>query len=177
MDHSPGFLAHVQDKRTNVHEVSVDEARAALASEPNAHLFDVREDLEWTAAHAAGAQHLARGVIERDIEKLVPDKSTPMYLYCGGGFRSALSADSLQQMGYTAVHSIAGGWRAWKESGAPVEEAAPVARVRVVDLPRVIEALRDAGANVSANDGAAGGRRSAATVTADDGNRIELWQE
>jgi rhodanese-related sulfurtransferase len=172
MDHSPGFLAHVQGRRAHVHEVSVDEARAALASEPRAHLFDVREDLEWTAAHAEGARHLARGVVERDIEKLVPDKSTPLYLYCGGGFRSALSADALQQMGYTAVHSIAGGWRAWQESGAPIEEGEPVARVRVPDLARAIVALREAGVNVSAAEGSGPVR-----VTADDGNRIELWQE
>lgn len=172
MDHSPGFLAHVQGRRANVHEVTVDEARAALASEPGARLFDVREDLEWTAAHAEGAQHVARGVIERDIEKLVPDKSTPLYLYCGGGFRSALSADSLQQMGYTAVHSIAGGWRAWTEAGAPIEESAPVARIRVANLEAAIRALRDAGVTV----GAADGSRSSVTVTADDGNRVELWQ-
>jgi rhodanese-related sulfurtransferase len=173
MDHSPGFLAHVEDKRANVHEVSVDEARAALASEPDARLFDVREDLEWAAAHAEGATHLGRGVIERDIEKLVPDKGTPMYLYCGGGFRSALSADALQQMGYTAVHSIAGGWRAWQETGAPIERTAPVARLRVTNLERVVAALREAGANVTAP--VAG--QAAATVSADDGNRIELWEE
>lgn len=121
MDHSPGFLAHVEARRPHVHEVTVAETLAALAADSNARLIDVREDREWMAGHAAGATHTARGVIERDIETLVPALDTPLYLYCGGGFRSALSAHSLQQMGYTAVHSIAGGWRAWEEAAAPVE--------------------------------------------------------
>lgn len=121
MDHSPGFLAHVQARRPHVHEVSVADTLAALAADPNARVIDVREDREWMAGHATGATHAARGVIERDIEKLVPDPNTPLYLYCGGGFRSALAADALQQMGYKAVHSVAGGWRAWLEASAPVE--------------------------------------------------------
>lgn len=175
MDHSPGFLAHVEGKRANVHEVSVDDARQALASDSSAHLFDVREDLEWTAAHAAGAEHLARGVVERDIERLVPDKSTPLYLYCGGGFRSALVADALQQMGYTGVHSIAGGWRAWEEAGAPVKRSEPVARIRVTDVAAALAALREAGAAIVGADIEAG--HTVAIVQADDGNRIELWQD
>jgi rhodanese-related sulfurtransferase len=85
-------------------------------------LIDVREDNEWEAAHAAGAEHLGKGILERDIEAEVPDKSTELILYCGGGFRSALAADVLQQMGYTNVYSMAGGWKAWKESGSPVNE-------------------------------------------------------
>lgn len=121
MDHSPGFLAHVEARSALVHEVSVADAQAALAADQTARLFDVREDREWMAGHAEKASHLARGVVERDIERLVPHKATPLYLYCGGGFRSALATDSLQQMGYTNVHSIAGGWRAWTEAGAPVE--------------------------------------------------------
>ena len=173
MDHSPGFLAHVQGKRATVHEVSVDDARKALAKEPSAQLFDVREDREWNAAHAEGARHLARGVAERDIEKLVPDKGTPLYLYCGGGFRSALTADSLQQMGYTQVHSIAGGWRAWEEAGAPVERPEAVARLRVTDLGRAVAALREAGVTVDDAHGGTGGARLA-HVRAEDGNRIEL---
>lgn len=112
-----------------MHEVSVDEARTALAADPSARLLDVREDREWMAAHAEGATHVARGVVERDIEKLVPDPHTPLYLYCGGGYRSALAADALQAMGYDNVHSIAGGWRAWQESGAPVAQPAPRPRV------------------------------------------------
>ncbi len=120
MDHSPGFLAHVASRRSKVREVSVTQARAALAANPKARLIDVREDREYAAAHAVGAMHVARGIIERDIELQVPDPDTPIYLYCGGGFRSALAADALQQMGYRAVHSIDGGWRAWQEAGAPI---------------------------------------------------------
>jgi rhodanese-related sulfurtransferase len=87
-----------------------------------AKLIDVREDNEWQDSHAAGADHLGKGIIERDIESQVPDKSMELILYCGGGYRSALAADALQQMGYTNVYSMAGGWKAWKESGAPVDE-------------------------------------------------------
>jgi len=142
MDHSPGFLAHVEARSANVHEVSVDEARAALAASESAQLFDVREDREWMAGHATGAQHLARGVVERDIERLVPDKSTPLYLYCGGGFRSALASDSLQQMGYANVHSVAGGWRAWEASGAPIDR--PTATPRVTGIGGVFLTSPDA---------------------------------
>src|SRR6267378_1123028 len=86
-----------------------------------AKLIDVRENNEWQAGHARGAQHLGKGVIERDIEQSVPDKKTELILYCGGGFRSALAADNLQKMGYTNVASMAGGWRAWQAAGGPVE--------------------------------------------------------
>lgn len=105
--------------------MSVDDARRALADQPDAMLIDVREDREYDAAHAAGAAHIGRGVMERDIERLVPDTNRPLYLYCGGGFRSILAAASLQEMGYTNVHSIIGGWRGWQEAGAPVEENIP----------------------------------------------------
>ncbi|MFL5599002.1 MAG: rhodanese-like domain-containing protein, partial [Gemmatimonadaceae bacterium] len=84
-------------------------------------VIDVREESEWAAGHARGAQHLGKGVIERDIEERIPDKNAELILYCGGGFRSALSADNLQRMGYTNVASMAGGWRAWQAAGAPVE--------------------------------------------------------
>nr|MCU0649640.1 rhodanese-like domain-containing protein [Gemmatimonadaceae bacterium] len=87
----------------------------------HARLVDVREDGEWEIGHATGAMHLGRGVIERDIEVAIPDPATPIYLYCGGGYRSALTADSLQKMGYTNVHSIAGGWRAWLAADAPTQ--------------------------------------------------------
>ena len=123
MDHSPGFLAHVAARSALVHQVSVHDVRDAIARDTTARLVDVREDREWMAGHAAGAMHLARGVLERDIERTVPEKSAPLYLYCGGGFRSTLAADTLQQMGYTNVHSVAGGWRAWEEAGAPIERA------------------------------------------------------
>jgi rhodanese-related sulfurtransferase len=92
-----------------------------LQSNPEARLIDVREDNEWQAGHAAGAQHMGRGIIERDIEQAIPDKQAELILYCGGGFRSALAADNLQRLGYTNVYSMDGGWKAWKESGAPVE--------------------------------------------------------
>ena len=121
MKHSEGFLRLVNDAKSRIREVNVDETRARLASGSGVRLIDVREDNEWEAAHAAGAEHLGKGIIERDIEATAPDKSTELILYCGGGYRSALAADVLQQMGYTNVYSMAGGWKAWKDSGAPIE--------------------------------------------------------
>jgi rhodanese-related sulfurtransferase len=118
--HSPGFLKLVDDAKSRVREVDVAEARRKLES-GRASLIDVREDSEWAAGHARGAQHLGKGVIERDIEEQVPDKNAELILYCGGGFRSALSADVLQRMGYTNVASMAGGWRAWQAARAPVD--------------------------------------------------------
>ena len=120
MKHSPGFLKIVDDAKSRVREVSVEETRRKL-EKGKAQVIDVREESEWAAGHARGAAHLGKGVIERDIEARVPDRNTEIILYCGGGFRSALSADSLQKMGYTNVASMAGGWRAWTESGGPVE--------------------------------------------------------
>ena len=122
MKHSEGFLKLVNDSKGRIREVTVAETRSRMAENPDARLIDVREDNEWEASHAAGAMHLGKGIIERDIEAMVPDKSTELILYCGGGYRSALAADVLQQMGYTNVFSMAGGWKAWKESGGPVEE-------------------------------------------------------
>ena len=121
MKHSEGFLKIVNDAKTRIKEVTIAETRDRIASNPAAKLIDVREDNEWDAAHAAGAIHLGKGIIERDIEVTVPDKSAELILYCGGGYRSALAADVLQTMGYTNVWSLAGGWKAWKESGAPIE--------------------------------------------------------
>lgn len=121
MIHTQGFLKLVNDAKTRIKEVTVDETRDRLQENPEAKLIDVREDNEWDAAHAAGSIHLGKGIIERDIEATAPEKSTELILYCGGGYRSALAADVLQQMGYTNVFSMAGGWKAWKESGAPVE--------------------------------------------------------
>jgi len=121
MKHSEGFLKLVNDSKSRIKEVTVAETRERVAANPEAKLIDVREDNEWDAAHAAGAIHLGKGIIERDIEETVPDKSAELILYCGGGFRSALAADVLQNMGYTNVYSMAGGWKAWKDSGAPVE--------------------------------------------------------
>ena len=122
MIHTEGFLKLVNDAKSRVKEVSVAEAQARLAENQSALLIDVREDNEWQAAHAEGAEHLGKGIIERDIETAVPDKGTELILYCGGGYRSALASDALQKMGYTNVWSLAGGWKAWKEAGAPIEE-------------------------------------------------------
>jgi rhodanese-related sulfurtransferase len=119
--HSEGFLRLVEDAKTRVRETSVGEALGRV-SEGRARLIDVREDREWEAGRARGAEHLGRGVIERDIERAVPDKTAELILYCGGGYRSALAADNLRRMGYTNVYSLAGGWKAWREAGAPVEE-------------------------------------------------------
>jgi rhodanese-related sulfurtransferase len=125
MKHSEGFLKMVNEAKSRVREVTVAETRARLAAEQpqenKARLIDVREDHEWNLAHAVGAEHLGKGIIERDIEVAAPDKATELILYCGGGYRSALVADVLQQMGYTNVYSMAGGWKAWKDSGAPIE--------------------------------------------------------
>jgi rhodanese-related sulfurtransferase len=120
MKHSEGFLKLVNDAKSRIREVSVDETKQRLDANPAAKLIDVREDNEWDTAHATGSIHLGKGIIERDIEVAVPDKNTEMILYCGGGYRSALAADTLQQMGYTKVFSMAGGWKAWKESGSPI---------------------------------------------------------
>jgi len=121
MKHSEGFLKIVDDAKSRIKEITVDKTRGRLRSNPAAKLIDVREDNEWKEAHAAGAEHLGKGIIERDIEATVPDKSTELILYCGGGYRSALAADVLQKMGYRNVWSMAGGWKAWNESGAPVD--------------------------------------------------------
>jgi len=119
MIHSEEFLAIVNDAKSRVREVSVDETQERMKN--GAVLIDVREDNEFDAAHAAGARHMGRGIIERDIVQTVPEKDTELILYCGGGYRSALATDNLQKMGYTNVWSMAGGWHAWEESGAPTE--------------------------------------------------------
>ena len=122
MIHTEGFLRLVNDAKTRIKEVSVADTRARLDADSQVKLIDVREDDEWRAGHAAGAEHLGKGIIERDIETRVPDKATELILYCGGGYRSALAADVLQAMGYTNVWSMAGGWKAWENSSAPVEQ-------------------------------------------------------
>jgi len=122
MKHSEGFLKIVNDAKTRIKEVTVADTRDRLATNSGVRLIDVREDDEWRAGHAAAAEHLGKGIIERDIEATAPDKSTELILYCGGGYRSALAADVLQEMGYTNVWSMAGGWKAWQDSGAPVEK-------------------------------------------------------
>lgn len=118
MKHSPAFVALCEDARTRIREVSIDEVRARLGT---FELIDVREDHEWSAEHIAGARHLGRGILERDIESVVPDRDREIVLYCGGGYRSALAADNLGKMGYRNVLSMAGGFRAWKSQGLPTE--------------------------------------------------------
>ena len=121
MQHSEGFLKLVGEARKRIHEISVEATLERLNSGEGARLIDVREDHEWAAGHAAGAEHLGKGIIERDIEQAVPEKGTELILYCGGGYRSALATETLQRMGYYDVSSMSGGWKAWKEAGAPVE--------------------------------------------------------
>lgn len=118
--HSPGFLKLVLDAKSRVKECTVAEVKRRRDAGEQFLLVDVREESEWAAGHAAGAVHMSKGTIERDIEAKVPDKATPMVLYCGGGFRSALVADNLQKMGYTNVISMDGGWRGWTTAGMPV---------------------------------------------------------
>jgi len=115
--HSPRFLKIVEDTKKHIKEVTIDEVKATLDRGEKFVLVDVREESEFAADHLPGAIHLGKGVIERDIEARVPDQNTPMVLYCGGGFRSALAADNLQRMGYTQVVSMDGGVRGWREKG------------------------------------------------------------
>jgi len=122
MKHSEGFLAIVNDARQRIQEVDVACYRAWVEEGAEVVLIDTREESEWAAGHAAGAVHLSKGVIERDIENTVPEAGRRVVLYCGGGYRSALAADNLQKMGYTSVYSLAGGWRAWMEAEMPVEK-------------------------------------------------------
>jgi rhodanese-related sulfurtransferase len=121
MAHNPGFLKLVDDAKSRIQEVDIGGYQKMLADGHKPLLVDTREDNEWAAGRAAGALHLAKGIIERDIETKVPDKNALVVLYCGGGFRSALAADALQKMGYTNVISLDGGWRAWQQAGMPVE--------------------------------------------------------
>ena len=120
--HSPRFLKLVQDTKTRVRELSVDQVKARLDRGEQFQLIDVREESEWAKDHLPGAVHLGKGIIERDVEQRFPDPKTELVLYCGGGYRSALAADNLQRMGYTNVISMDGGMRAWREAGYPVDE-------------------------------------------------------
>lgn len=122
MKHSPGFLAIVNDSLSRVREISVEEVRGDIESSVDFVLVDVREDSEWAAAHASDAIHLGKGIIERDIETVIPEIDRKIVLYCGGGYRSALAADALQKMGYKSVFSLAGGWRAWKDANMPIDQ-------------------------------------------------------
>lgn len=122
MDHSPGFLKIVNEARKRVREVSLAQEQLRLKQNPNTVLLDVREDHEWQAGHAAKAAHLGKGILERDLEKLHPDSNTEIIMYCGGGFRSVLTCDAAQMMGYKNVFSLAGGYRAMVEAGWPMKK-------------------------------------------------------
>ena len=118
--HNPGFLALVNDAKSRVKQVNIEQYKQLPREEHI--LVDVREDNEWAAGHAAGAVHLGKGIIERDIETKIPNKDATIVLYCGGGFRSALAADNLQKMGYTNVESMDGGWKGWLAEGHPTQK-------------------------------------------------------
>ncbi|MBZ5724153.1 MAG: sulfurtransferase [Acidobacteriia bacterium] len=122
MAHNPGFLKLVDDAKSRIRQIDIAGYQKMVAAHEAHVLVDTREDSEWAAGHVAGAVHLGKGVIERDIETKVPDKAATLVLYCGGGFRSALVADNLQKMGYRNAISLDGGWRALKESGLPLEK-------------------------------------------------------
>ena len=120
--HSPRFLRLVDEARGRIQETSVDEVKGKLDRQEKFLLIDVREESEFAVDHLPGAVHLGKGILERDIEARVPGLNTPMVLYCGGGFRSALAADNLQKMGYNKVLSMGGGIREWREKGLPLEK-------------------------------------------------------
>ncbi|HVO57466.1 MAG TPA: rhodanese-like domain-containing protein [Dongiaceae bacterium] len=119
MQHAPGFLKLVNEAKARVKETNVADVKRRMDAGESFLLVDVREDHEWAKGHLPGAVHMGRGIIERDIESKVPDTAAKIILYCGGGFRSALSADNLQKMGYSNVESMDGGWRDWTEAGLP----------------------------------------------------------
>ena len=121
MKHNQGFLKLVEEAKQRIAECTVEQVKARLDRRERLHVIDVREDNEFEKDHATGAVHLGRGILERDIETVIPDKQAPIVLYCGGGYRSALAADSLRQMGYVNVRSMIGGIRAWREAGYPLE--------------------------------------------------------
>ncbi len=123
MQHNEGFLKLVNDAKTRIREVTVDEVRAKQERNESFILVDVREDSEWEQGRAADAIHLGKGIIERDIERAIPERNAEIVLYCGGGFRSALAADSLRRMGYTNVCSMDGGIKAWRDRGFPMTKA------------------------------------------------------
>ena len=122
MKHAPGFLKLVDDAKSRVRQIDIEGYKKMVAAKAPHVLVDTREDREWADGHVAGAVHLSKGIIERDIETKYPDKATELVLYCGGGFRSALVADNLRQMGYTNAISLDGGWRALKDSGLALEK-------------------------------------------------------
>jgi rhodanese-related sulfurtransferase len=121
MQHSPGFLKLVNEARPYVKEITVEQARERLARNPQAVLMDVREDSEWQKEHAAEAVHLGKGVLERDLEEMVPDPNREIIMYCGGGYRSVLTASVAQKMGYRNVFSLLGGYKALAQGQWPMK--------------------------------------------------------
>ncbi|HEX4266223.1 MAG TPA: rhodanese-like domain-containing protein [Verrucomicrobiae bacterium] len=124
MDHSPGFLKLVDEARSQVREITIDQARERLAQNPKAVLMDVREDHEWEKQHAEQAIHLGKGILERDLENMFPDTNTEILMYCGGGYRSALTADAAQKMGYRNVFSVMGGFKGLVKANWPMKSGA-----------------------------------------------------
>ena len=122
MKHNPGFAALVEEARRRIRECTVGDVKMKLDRGERFHFIDVREDNEFAVDHAKGALHLGRGILERDIETVIPDKRAEIVLYCGGGYRSALAAENLTKMGYANVASMDGGIRAWREAGYPIEK-------------------------------------------------------
>ena len=122
MDHAPGFLKMVNDAKSRIKEITIDQARERLKQNPKAVLVDVREDVEWQNSHAAEAIHLGKGILERDLEKTIPDQNTEIIMYCGGGFRSALTADAAQKMGYKNVTSLIGGYKGLVAANWPMKK-------------------------------------------------------
>ena len=122
MDHSPGFLKMVNDAKSRVKEITIDQARERLKQNPKAVLVDVREDIEWSNGHAAEAIHLGKGILERDLESTINDPNTEIIMYCGGGFRSALTADAAQKMGYKNVSSLIGGYKGLVAANWPMKK-------------------------------------------------------
>jgi rhodanese-related sulfurtransferase len=124
MKHNPGFVKIVEEARRRIRECTVGDVKMKLDRGERFHFIDVREDNEFAVDHAKGALHLGRGILERDIETVIPDKHAEIVLYCGGGYRSALAAANLKKMGYANVASMDGGIRAWREAGYPIEKGA-----------------------------------------------------
>jgi rhodanese-related sulfurtransferase len=122
MDHAPGFLKVVNEARPGVKEITVEQARERLKANPQAVLIDVREDAEWNNGHAAEAKHLGKGVLERDIEKMIPDPNAEVIMYCGGGYRSVLTCDVAQRMGYRNTASLIGGYKALVAANWPMRK-------------------------------------------------------
>lgn len=125
-DHSPAFIKLVDEAKTRIRRISIDDVKTRLSRQDDIRLIDVRERSEWEGGYIPGAQHLSKGVIERDIERKIPDLDAEIVLYCGGGYRSALVADALQRMGYNKVHSMDGGIRAWRAAGYDTKAWEPV---------------------------------------------------